>query len=97
MWFEIHAVRAGRAYSDATGALSQRGCSGALYQIVFCHKDSNVIHIETTKSCSESDLLGALQRAVKFFTGLTRCIGIVVSASIGAVAASGRKLGGVGG
>ena len=68
VWFEIHEVRAGRAHSDATGAMPQRGRSGALYQIVFYHEDSNVIHIETTRSRSGPDLLAALQRAVKFFT-----------------------------
>ena len=50
------------------GAMPQRGRSGALYQIVFYHEDSNVIHIETTKSRSGPDLLAALQRAVKFFS-----------------------------
>jgi len=68
VWFKIHDVRAGRTHSDATGALPQRGRSGALYQIVFYHEDSNVIHIETTKSRSGPELLGALQRAIKFFT-----------------------------
>ena len=68
VWFQIHDVRAGRAHSDATGALPQRGRSGALFQIVFYHEDSNVIHVETTKSRSGPELLGALQRAMKFFT-----------------------------
>ena len=68
VWFEIHDVRAGRAHSDATGALPQRGRSGAIYQIIFYHEDSNVIHIETTKSRSGPELLAALQRAVKFFS-----------------------------
>ena len=68
VWFKMHDVRAGRTHSDATGALPQRGRSGALYQIIFYHEDSNVIHVETTRSRSGPDLLAALQRAVKFFT-----------------------------
>ena len=68
VWFQVHDVRAGRTHSDATGALPQRGRSGVLYQIIFYHEDSNVIHVETTKSRSGPDLLAALQRAVKFFT-----------------------------
>jgi Reverse transcriptase (RNA-dependent DNA polymerase) len=68
IWFQVHDVRAGRAHSDATGALPQRGRSGALFQIVFYHEDSNVIHIELSRSRSGPDLLAALQRAVKFFT-----------------------------
>ncbi len=59
MWFEIH---------DATGALLQKGRSGALFKIIFYHKATNVIHIETIKSRSGLELLGALQRAVKIFT-----------------------------
>ena len=61
-------VRAGRAHSDATRALHQRGRTGALYQIVFYHGDSNIIHVETSKSRTGNDLLAALQRAVKFFS-----------------------------
>ncbi len=38
IWFEIHDVRVGRAYSDATGAMPQRWRLGALYQIVFSTK-----------------------------------------------------------
>ena len=68
VWFQVHEVRVGRTHSDATGAMPQRGRSGALYQIVFYHEDSNVIHIETTRSRSGPDLLAALQRAVKFFS-----------------------------
>jgi len=68
VWFKVQDVRVGRTHSDAAGALPQRGRSGALYQIVFYHEDSNVIHVETTKSRSGPDLLAALQRAVKFFT-----------------------------
>ena len=55
-------------YSDATGALPVRGRSGALYQIVFFHEDSNFIHIEVSKSRKGPDLLASLQRAIKFFT-----------------------------
>ena len=61
-------VRIGRAHSDATGALPHRGRTGALYQIVFYHEDSNIIHVETSKSRTGNDLLAALQRAVKFFS-----------------------------
>ena len=53
---------------NATGALPQRGRTGALYQIVFYHEDSNIIHVETSKSRTGNDLLAALQRAVKFFS-----------------------------
>ena len=48
LWCRVHDVR-GRAHSDATGALPVRGRSGALYQIVFFHKDSNFIHIEVSR------------------------------------------------
>ena len=37
VWCQVDDVRVGRAHSDATGALSQRGRTGALYQIVFYH------------------------------------------------------------
>ena len=67
IWCRVHDVH-GRAHSDATGALPVRGRSGALYQIVFFHEDSNFIHIETSKSRKGPDLLAALQRALKFFT-----------------------------
>jgi hypothetical protein len=39
-----------------------------LYQCIFYHEDSNLIHIETTKNRSGPDLLAALQRAVTFFS-----------------------------
>ena len=67
LWCRVHDVR-GRAHSDATGALPVRGRSGALYQIVFFHEDSNFIHIEVSKSRKGPDLLASLQRAIKFFT-----------------------------
>ena len=44
-----------------------RSNSGALYQIIYFHEDTNIIHVETTKSRSGPDLLAALQRAIKFF------------------------------
>ena len=66
IWCQVDDVRVGRARSDATGALPQRERNGALYQIVFYHKDSNIIHVETSKSRTGNDLLAALQRAVKF-------------------------------
>jgi hypothetical protein len=59
----MHDVR-DRAHSDATGALPVRGRSGALYQIVFFHEDSNFIHIEVARSRKGPDLLAALQRAI---------------------------------
>ena len=63
-FLDVDDVRVGRAHSDATGALPQRGRTGALYQIVFYHEDSNKIHIETSKSRTGNDLLAVLQRAV---------------------------------
>ena len=68
VWCQVDDVRVGRTHSDATGALPQRGRTGALYQIVFYHEDSNIIHVETSKSRTGNDLLAALQRAVKFFS-----------------------------
>jgi hypothetical protein len=68
VWCQVDDVRVGRAHSDATGALPQRGRTGALYLIVFYHEDSNIIHVETSKSRTGNDLLAALQRAVKFFS-----------------------------
>ena len=69
IWWKVDEVQAGRAYSDTTGALPVRGRkTGALYQCIFYHEDSNVIHVETTKSRSGPDLLAALQRAVTFFS-----------------------------
>ena len=68
VWCQVDDVRVGRAHSDATGALPHRGRTGALYQIVFYHEDSNIIHVETSKSRTGNDLLAALQRAVKFFS-----------------------------
>ena len=62
IWCQVDDVRVGRAHFDATGALPQRGRTGALYQIVFYHEDSNIIHVETLKSRTENDLLAALQR-----------------------------------
>ena len=35
---------------------------------MFYHEDSNIIHVETSKSRTENDLLAALQRAVKIFS-----------------------------
>ena len=62
-------VKAGRAHSDTTGAIPIRGRkTGALYQCIFYHEDSNVIHVETAKSRNGLDLLAALQRAVTFFS-----------------------------
>ena len=58
----------GRVHADAAGAFPVRAHSGALYQIIYYHEDSNIIHIETTKSRSGPELLAALQRAIKFFT-----------------------------
>ena len=46
VWCQVDDVRVGRAYSDATGVLPHRGRTGALYQIVFYHEDSNIIHVE---------------------------------------------------
>ena len=69
VWWKVDEVKAGRAHSDTTGALPIRGRkTGALYQCIFYHEDSNVIHVETTKSRSGPDLLAALQRAVTFFS-----------------------------
>jgi len=69
VWWKVDEIKTGRAHSDTTGALPVRGRkSGALYQCIFYHEDSNVIHIETTKSRSGPDLLAALQRAVTFFS-----------------------------
>ena len=68
VWCQVDNVRFGRTHSDATGALPQRGRTGALYQIVFYHEDSNIIHVEMSKSRTGNDLLAALQRAVKFFS-----------------------------
>ena len=67
IWCRVHDVR-GRAHSDATGALPVRGRSGALYQVVFFHEDSNFIHVEVANSRKGPDLLAALQKAIKFFT-----------------------------
>ena len=67
VWCQVDDVRVGRTHSDATGALPQRGRTGALYQIVFYHEDSNIIHVETSTSRTGNDLLAALQRAVNFF------------------------------
>ena len=67
IWCRVHDVR-GRAHSDATGALPVRGRSGALYQIVFFHEDSNFIHVEVANSRKGPDLLAALQKAIQFFT-----------------------------
>ena len=61
VWCQVDDVRVGRTHSDATGALPQRGRTGALYQIVFYHEDSNIIHVETSKSRTGNDLLAALQ------------------------------------
>ena len=66
VWCQVHDVR-GRAHSDATGALSVRGRSGGLYQIVFFHEDANFIHIEMSKSRKGPDLLAVLQCTVKLF------------------------------
>ena len=66
VWCRVHDIR-GRTHSDATGALPVRGRSGALYQIVFFHEDSNYIHVETSKSRKGPDLLTALQQAMNFF------------------------------
>jgi hypothetical protein len=68
IWWKVDEVRTGRAHSDTTGALPVSGRKGANYQCIFYHEDSNVIHIETSKSRSGTDLLAALQRAVKFFS-----------------------------
>ena len=68
VWCQVDDVRVGRAHSDATGALPQRGRTSAQYQIVFYHEDSNIIHVETSKSCTGNDLFAALQRAVQFFS-----------------------------
>ena len=46
VWCQVDDVCVGRAHSDATGALPHRGRTGALYQIVFYHEDSNIIHVE---------------------------------------------------
>ena len=59
----------GRAHSDA---LPVRGRSKVLYQIVFFHEDANFIHIEVSKSRKGTDLLAALQRAVKFLLIVVR-------------------------
>ncbi len=69
IWWKVDEVRTGRTHSDTTGALPVRGRkTGALYQCIFYHEDSNIIHVETTKSRSGQDLLAALQRAIKFFS-----------------------------
>ena len=68
IWWKVDAVRTGRTHSDTTGALPVSSRRGSNYQCIFYHEDSNVIHIETTKSRSGTDLLAALQRAVKFFS-----------------------------
>ena len=67
IFYHTQEILSGRAYADAAGAFPVRSNSGALYQIIYYHEDSNIIHIETTKSRSGSDLLAALQRAIKFF------------------------------
>ena len=67
VWWKVDEIRTGRAHSDTAGALPIRGRkSGTLYQCIFYHEDSNLIHVETTKSRSGPDLLAALQRAVTF-------------------------------
>ncbi len=69
IWWKVDEICTGRAHSDTTGALPVSGRkTGALYQCIFYHEDSNVIHVETTKSRSGPDLLAALQRAVSFFS-----------------------------
>ena len=67
IFYRTEEVLSGRAHADAAGAFQVRSNSGALYQIIYYHEDSNIIHVETTKSRSGPDLLAALQRAIKFF------------------------------
>ena len=67
IFYRSEEVLSGRAHADAAGAFQVRSNSGALYQIIYFHEDTNIIHVETTKSRSGPDLLAALQRAIKFF------------------------------
>jgi hypothetical protein len=67
IFYRTQEILSGRAHADAAGAFQVRSNSGALYQIIYYHEDSNIIHVETTKSRSGPDLLAALQRAIKFF------------------------------
>ena len=67
MFYRTEEILSGRAHADAAGAFPVRANSGALYQIIYYHEDTNIIHIETTHSRSGPDLLAALQRAIKFF------------------------------
>ncbi len=67
LWVRVDDVKSGRTHADATGPLPLRARNNALYQIIFYNEDANYIHIETTASRGGSDLLAALQRAVKFF------------------------------
>lgn len=67
MFYRSEETLSGRAHADAAGAFQVRSNSGALYQIIYYHEDTNIIHVETTKSRSGSDLLAALQRAIRFF------------------------------
>ena len=67
VWCQVDDVRVGRTHSDATGALPQRGRTGALYQIVFYHEDSNIIHVEMSKSRTAKRLARRIATSSEIF------------------------------
>ena len=67
VWCQVDDVRVGRTHSDATGALLQRGRTGALYQIVFYHEDSNIIHVEMSKSRTAKRLARRIATSSEIF------------------------------
>ena len=67
LWLAVDEVLSNRTHADAAGPFPLKARSGALYQIIFYHEDTNVIHVETSNSRSGPDLLKALQAAIKFF------------------------------